>query len=155
MERWQRIWRNGLAPRLSRRGLQTLRTALVRDDPRLVQGRTMTPPPLLGLRDAEVEAACALGLCGWHGDGCTTVGSLEAYFDELCTAADAALGEPAACRPSSGPVRSTASPGSICEPAACRHFLDWFDAAPRYTMRRLLLAEVERALDESETPLAA
>lgn len=125
MERWQRVWREGLAPRLSHRGLEALKTALIRDDPRLVQKRTMTPPPLLGLQDAEVEAACALGLCGWHGDGCTTVGALEAYFNELCTATDADLGEP----------------------AACRHFLDWFDATPRYAMRRQLLAEVERALE--------
>ncbi|MCI0685316.1 MAG: hypothetical protein L0Y71_24725 [Gemmataceae bacterium] len=133
MERWQRVWREGLVPRLSRRSLQALKTALLRDDPRLIQKRTMTPPPLLGLHDAEVEAACALGLCGWQGDGCATVGALEAYFDELCTAADEALGEP----------------------AACRHFLDWFDATPRYTMRRLLLAEVEHALDNTPTPVAA
>ena len=133
MEHWQRIWRNGLAPRLPRRGLEALRTALASDDQRLLQGRTMTPPPLVGLRDAAVEAACALGYCGWHGAGCTTVGALEAYFDELCTAADALLGEP----------------------AACRHFLDWFDATPRSAMRRQLLVEVERTLNEVETPLAA
>jgi len=133
MERWQRIWRIGLAPRLSRRGLEVLRTALLRDDPRLVQGRTMSPPPLLGLADAEVEAACALGFCGWHGAGCTTVGALEAYFDELCTSADAALGEP----------------------AACRHFLDWFDATPRTMMRRKLLTEVECTLNDAPAPLAA
>ena len=133
MERWQRIWREGLAPRLSRRGLEALRTALVRDDPRLVQGRTMTPPPLVGLGDAEVEAACALGYCGWHGDGCTTVGALEGYFDELCTSADLAVGEP----------------------AACRHFLDWFDGTPRTAMRRQLLAEVERTLAQAPAPLAA
>lgn len=131
MESWQRVWRHGLAPRLSQRGLQALKTALIRDDPRLVQKRTMSPPPLLGLHDAEVEAACALGLCGWHGDGCATVGALEAYFNQLCSAADDDLGEP----------------------AACRHFLDWFDAAPRYTMRRQLLAEVERALEAA--PVAA
>lgn len=131
MERWQRVWREGLAPRLSRRGLQALTIALLRDDPRLVQKRTMSPPPLLGLHDAEVEAACALGWCGWHGDGCATVGALEAYFEQLCSAADADLGEP----------------------AACRHFLDWFDATPRYTMRRQLLAEVERAIESA--PIAA
>ena len=131
MERWQRVWRDGVAPRLSNRALQALKTALLRDDPRLIQNRTMSPPPLLGLHEAEVEAACALGVCGWHGDGCMTVGALEAYFDELCTLVDADLGEP----------------------AACRYFLDWFDATPRYTMRRLLLAEVERTLEAE--PVAA
>lgn len=131
MERWQRVWRDGLAPRLSHRGLEALKTALLRDDPRLIQKRTMSPPPLFGLQDAEVEAACALGLCGWQGDGCVTVGALEAYFNDVCSLADADLGEP----------------------AACRHFLDWFDGTPRYTMRRQLLAEVERAL--AAAPVAA
>ena len=34
------------------------------------------------------------------------------------------------------------------EPAACRWFLNWFDDAPRDTMRRELLAEVDAALAE-------
>jgi len=133
MENWQRIWRRGLAPRLSRRGLEILRIALLRDDPRLVQGRTMSPPPVLGLREAEVEAACALGFCGWHGAGCVTVGALEAFFEELCTGADEALGEP----------------------AACRQFLDWFDSTPRTAMRRRLLEEVEQTLEGASAILAA
>jgi hypothetical protein len=133
MQLWQRVWREGLAPLLSERGLQALRRALVRDDPNLVQGRTMTPPPLAGLEDAEVETACALCYTAWHGDGCNTVGALEAFFEQTCSAADLALGEP----------------------AACRHFLDWFDATPRPAMRRQLLNEVEVALEQHSSPLAA
>ena len=34
------------------------------------------------------------------------------------------------------------------EPAGCRWFLNWFDETPRDEMRRLLLAEVARALTE-------
>ena len=133
MQLWQRVWRDGLAPLLSECGLEALRRALAQDDHRLVQGRTMTPPPLAGLEEAEVEGACALCYAGWHGAGCKTVGELDAFFAETCAAADAALGEP----------------------AACRHFLDWFDAAPRSTMRRQLLDEVELALQARKTALAA
>ncbi len=133
MYRWQRVWREGLAPLLSETGLEKLRQGLVRDDVDLVQGRTMTPPPLAGLEDAEVEAACALCYAAWHGDGCKTVGALEQFFQETCEAADEALGEP----------------------AACRHFLDWFDATPRPAMRRQLLSEVELALRQRLHPLAA
>jgi hypothetical protein len=128
---WQRIWRSGIAPHLSSAALRALRTALLRDDHRLVQGRTMTPPPLAGLDGAQVEAACAIGWAGWQGDGLATVGELERFFDHICAVADEAVGEP----------------------TACRHFLDWFDQTPRPTMRRLLLAEVDESL--GRRPLAA
>jgi hypothetical protein len=125
MEHWQRVWRVGIAPQLSPSALAALRLALVRDDARLMQGRTMAPPPLPGLENAEVEAACAVGWAGWHGDGHHAVSQLERYFERVCSAADEALGEP----------------------AAARTFLDWYDAAPRGVMRRRLLAEVDHALN--------
>jgi hypothetical protein len=123
MTLWQRVWRLGLAPQLTRGALGALHRALADDDRRLVQGRTMTPPAGVGLDDALVESACALGWLGLH-QGCTTVGALERYFARLCLAADTALGEP----------------------GASRHFLDWFDATPRAVMRGALLAEVQRSL---------
>jgi hypothetical protein len=126
MHLWQRVWRRGLAPQLGRSALLALRQSLIRDDARLVQGRTMTPPPGIGLDDARVEGACALGWAGWQGEGRGTVAELERYFERVCRAADEALGEP----------------------GACRHFLDWFDTTPRLVMRRLLLAEVERGLGD-------
>ena len=124
MNSWQRVWRFGIAPQLSDAALGAIRRALLTDDSRLLQGRTMTPPPLVGLDCAAVEGACAIGWAGWQGEGRATVAALERYFDRICSAADEALGEP----------------------AACRHFLDWFDATPRPLMRRLLLAEIERTL---------
>ena len=125
MQAWQHVWRRGIATHLSTPGLRALRTALLRDDHRLVQGRTMVPPPLPGLEAATVEAACAVGLAGWRGEMHATVGDLERYFDRVCSATDAALGEP----------------------GACRRFLDWFDLTPRPAMRRLLLDEVNRCLE--------
>lgn len=126
METWRKVWRDGLAPLLSMEALEALGLALARDDPRLIQHATTCPPPSEVFHDADVEGACALGYCGWKGEGLPTVGQVEAFFIRTCLAADDALGEP----------------------AACRHFLNWFDETPRLTLRRLLLAEVERALED-------
>lgn len=117
-------WRKGAAPLLSTESLDALRTALVNDDPQLLQGATTCPPPLQCVQDWPVEAACGLGYCGWRGDGLETVAEVEKYFARMCFEIDQAMGEP----------------------AACRWFLNWFDNTPRDEMRRELLAEVEIAL---------
>lgn len=120
---WAHVWRAGIAPLLSDEALAALASALTSDDPRLVQGVTTTPPPLMCVQDWDVEGACALGYCGWRGDGLQTVGEVEEFFDRMCYEIDQRLGEP----------------------AGCRHFLNWFDETPRDEMRRDLLAEVELA----------
>lgn len=126
MESWKTVWRDGFVPGLSTDGLHALRDALAADDPRVTQGSTTTPPPLMCVQEWPVEAACAVGYCGWQGDRLETVGQVEEYFARLCYDADRRLGEQ----------------------AACRYFLNWFDDASREDMRRELLAEVEWALDE-------
>lgn len=128
LEDWQQVWRDGFTPIISTNGLKALRDALQSDDPRLTQGSTTTPPPLACVQDWPVEAACALGYCGWQGDELLQVGLVEEYFARLCFEADRRLGEP----------------------AACRWFLNWFDETPRDEMRRELLAEVELALAARE-----
>jgi len=134
MESWRKVWREGLEPLLTTEALQALRAALLQDDPRLIQGATTSPPPLQCVQDWPVEAACALGYCGWVGDGLETVGEVEEFFARLCFETDCRLGEP----------------------AACRWFLNWFDETPRPVMRRELLAEVQRVLmnrcDEVDGP---
>jgi hypothetical protein len=124
MENWRRVWRDGFAPLLSRSALEKLRDALRSDDARLIQGSTTTPPPLMCVQDWSVQCACALGFCGWQGDGLTTVGQVAEYFNSLMLLCDARLGEP----------------------AGSRWFLSWFDETPRPEMRVELLAEVEMAL---------
>jgi hypothetical protein len=124
MESWRKVWREGLAPLLSTPGLEALRRGLVHDDVRLQQGATTTPPPLMCVQDWPVEGACAVGYCGWQGDGMETVGEIEEFFARTCFEIDQRLGEP----------------------AGCRWFLNWFDETPRDEMRRLLLAEVNRTL---------
>jgi hypothetical protein len=126
MQSWQKVWRDGMAPLLSNEGLEVLRKALAEDDPRLLQGATTTPPPLQCVQDWPVEAACALGFCGWQGEGLETVAEVEEFFARMCFEVDQRLGEP----------------------AACRWFLNWFDDTPREQMRQELLVEVQRTLAE-------
>ncbi|HTU89710.1 MAG TPA: hypothetical protein VMF69_06400 [Gemmataceae bacterium] len=124
MESWRKVWCEGVAPLLSTPGMEALQRALTNDDARLLQGATTTPPPLQCVQDWPVEAACALGFCGWQGEGLETVAEVEEFFARMCFEIDQRLGEP----------------------AACRWFLNWFDETPRDEMRGLLLAEVNRAL---------
>jgi hypothetical protein len=127
VETWKGVWRK-TAPLLSRQALVALRDALLSDDPRLLQGATTTPPPLQCVQDWPVEAACALGYCGWIGEGLETVRQVEEYFARKCNEIDIEIGEP----------------------AACRWLLNWFDETPRPEMRAQLLPEVELALASSE-----
>src|SRR5262249_1629855 len=109
MERWRKVWREGLAPQISTKGLEALERGLLQNDDRLLQGATTSPPALDVMADCEVEAGCALCYCSWQGDGRRTIAEVVQEFDRLCKAADAALGEP----------------------GGCRWFLDWFDLTPR------------------------
>lgn len=126
MESWRQVWRDGFVPVISTKGLEALKDGLRGNDPRITQGSTTTPPPLMCVQDWPVEAACCLGFCVWQGDGLVTVGQVESYFAELCFKADTRLGEP----------------------AVCRWFLNWFDDTPRNTVFKEMLAEVELALKE-------
>lgn len=126
MNAWRKVWREGLAPQLSTKGLQALKRALLRDDSRLIQGATTSPPPTQSVLDWPVEGACVVGFCAWQGDGAETVGEIEEIFARTCFEADMKLGEP----------------------AAVRYFMNWFDDTPRLEMRRLLVAEVNRTLSD-------
>lgn len=132
MELWRKVWREGLVPQLTQPGLEALRQGLLRDDPLLVQGVTISPPAIDVFADAEVEAACALGYCNWKGDDRCVVSDLSGDFERMCTTADETLGEP----------------------GICRFFLNWFDETPRSEMRRLLLAEVNLALHQRSASAA-
>jgi hypothetical protein len=128
MEHWRKVWREGLSPQLSTAGLDALLRALTCNDERLVQGATTSPPALQSLENHAVEGACAIGFCGWQGEGLSTVAEVEEFFARVCKGADAALGEL----------------------AACRLFLDWVDQTPREQMCGLLLEEVRRALRQRQ-----
>lgn len=127
MESWRKVFREGLAPLLSEKSLRALYRAVVTDDPRLLQGATTSPPPLVCVQDWPVEAGCALGYCGaveaggFKGDlNPCTVAEAEEFFAQMCYQIDQRIGEP----------------------AGCRWFLNWFDETPRDEVRRELAAEL-------------
>src|ERR1051325_4104826 len=93
LEAWRAVWRRGIAPQLSTKGLLCLKTALQTDDPALIQGATTTPPALQCVQDWPVQAACLIGYPGWKGDGLVTVAQVEERFADLCEKADEAIGE--------------------------------------------------------------
>ncbi len=124
LESWRHVWRKGVEPLLSDAALEALRDGIKSDDEHLLQGATTTPPPLQCVQDWPVEAACALGYCGWKGDGLETVGETEEFFARLCFDIDQRLGEP----------------------AGVRHWLNHWDDTERYVMFRDMLPEIEAAI---------
>lgn len=124
MEAWRKVWRDAIVPLMSDEALRAIYIALVNDDPRLCQGKTTEPPPLLGVQDFDVEQACAISYCGWQGDSLNTVGEVEEFFARVCFEIDQKLGEP----------------------GGCRHFLNWYDSVSRREMRSCMIPEVRRAI---------
>lgn len=125
MESWRKVFREGLAPLVSTKGLEALRHALMIDDSRLLQGATTTPPPLQCVQDWPVEACCALAYIGWQGEELTTVIEVEEYFAKMCYEIDLRMGEP----------------------ASCRWWLNWWDETPREEVLRLTLEEINLELE--------
>lgn len=134
MPSWKCVWRRGFAPLLSTRSLEALAAALEADDQRLRQGTTSGPTVITQTREGAVlghlppEYACAIGWCGWQGEGLETVPEVEEFFARMCFEVDQRLGQG----------------------GACRWFINWFDETPRHTMRRELLAEIRHNLAERE-----
>ena len=131
---WQRAWRDGIVPQLSTVGLRNLKAALERNDPQMVTGASVVPPPLQGVLGCPVQACCPL--CWGLLDGLEpcqiTVGQMEERFALACGRADALLGEP----------------------AGIRHFLNRIDEWTRQDLIWHLLPEVHRALAQRHNRIA-
>ncbi len=97
-EPWRHTFRVGLAPILSDAALDALREALEGDSAELIQEGTCHPPPVEGVMDWPVEAACPLAYASWRGEGLETVGEVTEFFSRLCFQVDQRMGEAAACR---------------------------------------------------------
>jgi hypothetical protein len=123
MEKWRKIWRTAIAKRLGTDALRVLQTALLKDDPRLIQGGTCSPPPMDQFRDCTICGGCIIGFAGWQTLGLQTVGEVHDYFHRVCDEC-----------------------GTEDDPHAVRYFLNWADDAPRREMRREMLAEIRLAL---------
>jgi hypothetical protein len=124
MTAWQKAWREGIAPQLSTVGLVALDGALDLDDPRLLQGDTVSPLPLYPRACRPVQGACPIAFAGWKGNGLLIVADLEEFFARVIFGAGERLGDP----------------------TGARYFLNWWDDSPRAEARRELLAEVRREL---------
>ena len=64
IDNWRLILRKGFLPQLSLKSLWALWEALRKDDARLLQGATCTPPTLQVVQDWPVEAGCLVGYAG-------------------------------------------------------------------------------------------
>lgn len=123
-EAWRTVFRDGFLKTFSMKHLEAMREGLKGDDPRIIQGATTDPPPLMVTADWPVIAADLIGYAGWQGDGLGTVGAVEEFFARTCFQVNQLLGEP----------------------AACRWWLNWSDDEPRSKMFREALEEVEREI---------
>lgn len=124
MTTWREVWYRGASALADREGLESLLAACRRDDPRLVQGATTSPPPMVYTQDWPVEGCDALSWLFWREGLLESVGEVEEAFARACYEIDRLLGEP----------------------AACRHFLNWFDEGTRENVLRDLGAAVELSL---------
>jgi hypothetical protein len=107
-------------------GLEALQKALECDDPDLIQGQNVLPPPLQSNEFDQVTAACAICFTTWKGDcqGSASVGEVDIRFAEICSHTGLLLREA----------------------GAVRYFLTQYDSWTREEMRGNLLAEVRLAL---------
>jgi hypothetical protein len=120
----QKAWREGIAPQLSIAGLVALEGAIDLDNPRLLQGDTVSPLPLHPHACRPVQGAWPIAFAGWKGDGLLIVDDLEEFFARVIFRAGERLGDP----------------------TGARYFLNWWDDTPRAEARRELLAGVRREL---------
>lgn len=128
---WQECWREGIAPQLPTAGLRALARALEADDPRLLQGQTTQPVPVICCTAWPCEKACPVAFALWQDEAdpdASTVGRVDQLFASACFACDRHLG---AC-------------------AACAAFLNWADSTPREEMFPQLLGEVRSELSRRE-----
>lgn len=131
MEAWKKVLREGLFPLMSTEHLEILLSGLEKDDPRLMQGATTSPPPMQCVLDWPCESGCLIAYpFAFEEKEPRTVGETEEFFARICFKADQILGEP----------------------AAIRYLLNWYDDTPRDEMRKLLVKEISEEL-ERRTPV--
>lgn len=126
LEKWQVVWREELAKRLSVKQLLALRLAVLENDGRLVQGVVTHPPPLQVVAEWPIEGGCALVIGLWGMDGQVSVYEMAKRYYEMIKEADAAL-----------PVGLTID-----------DFLDFFDNTSREEMLKRMLGEIDVVLDQ-------
>jgi len=135
IEAWRKCWREGFGPNMSDAELAALYTACDTDDPRLLQGRTVSTIAGSGGEFCGNDLGCeAVKGCATvypfirTNPGCKRWEALE-RFEELCRLAALATGEE----------------------DGCRYFLNWWDDCDRTEGRRELMAEIRLEHERRET----
>jgi hypothetical protein len=126
MESWRRVFRQGILPHVSSKGLEGLQRALERNDARILMGASTNPPALSFNEHEPLEGCCPIGWLLLEGKPpySLSVGTLDQMFGQLCWKCEQACGLP----------------------ASIGFFLRWWDEGPRESVRAALLVEVNAAL---------
>ena len=111
-------WQEGIQPSISSTALRSLLEALERDDERLLQGASTSPPPLYPCDSWPCEASCPVCWLLWEG-------SQEMSVKEVCEFL--------------GNIASHCE-DALQEVGAIRHFMNWWDENPRELVRAKLSA---------------
>jgi hypothetical protein len=130
MEGWRKVWRQGIVPLVGEKGLRALQAALRDDDKRLVQGMTIDPQSEWVPSSWEPSGACLIAYCGWQGQNLDSIAKVQRFFDRIVDAASLKL---------------------LAWDVEVSDLVEWYDETDRPTMRRELLAEVDRALGQCVT----
>lgn len=127
LQPWQRVFRNGLVPQLSRETLLGLRQALIDDDPMLIQGDTTLPPVLdCPIYPCPVEGACLIGFCGLV-DGLNTVSEVHEFFNRILDGMERQVGYA----------------------SSWETLVDYWDNGERADVRREVLIEIDEVLNHT------
>ena len=126
---WREVWREGVAPQLSKLGLEALLEAIRTDDPELIQGLTTNPAPMRETQDEVCRGGCLISYPLWKGDELTLVGDVEEAFADVYFHAG--------------------------ESSTVEGLLRWYDDTDREVMRREMIPKVERELRRRESEAAA
>lgn len=124
MESWRQVWRTGIVQQVDSRSLAILWEALKKDDPRIIQGATTVPTPVLQMMDQPVESADVIAFIGWQCFGAAKVAEAEDFWFRVFRESNS----------------KTNCPDSAC------YFLNWYDSCPRNEMRESLIAEITREI---------
>lgn len=98
MESWRIVLRDGFIWQWSDDILRQALVLLDADSPKLTQGSTTTPPPLMVVQDWQVEACDLIAFCSTPNIFDGTVGEAEEGFARAVFTSDQTLGEPGASR---------------------------------------------------------
>lgn len=120
-DRWREVWLT-IAPHLTLAALREIRAGLERDDERIMQGMTCSPPLYAIHGRLPIAATCPILFGIWQSGGCAFVSEAQDQFERLKDLAGDDM----------------------------RYLLNWIDDTDRSEMREMLIAEVDAVIAERQ-----